>query len=321
MLRSLNIRNVVLIDKLDIDFEAGFGVLTGETGAGKSILLDSLGLVLGKRADVSLIRQGEEKLSVTAVFDTPKTADFDALLGQNDIDVGSEVMIKRSLSTSGVGKIFVNDQPISAKILKEIGKFLVEIHGQFDNQGLLNPANHMGVLDGFGGYEELLTNTAASWEAYRQAYKKRLEAEKNIAQAKEDEDNLRHWIRELEQISPKSGEIDELTARRQELMHAEKIIENLNYAYSSLTQGKDVASVFPVTACFRIVEFFVKSVGCLFCQFGIGLGVFLFTEGFCGLSCQVSTTPQIEGMHHIGGRKFECRAPVSQIFPLIFCIH
>lgn len=242
MLRSLNIRNVVLIDKLDIDFEAGFGVLTGETGAGKSILLDSLGLVLGKRADVSLIRQGEEKLSVTAVFDTPKTADFDALLGQNDIDVGSEVMIKRSLSTSGVGKIFVNDQPISAKILKDIGKFLVEIHGQFDNQGLLNPANHMGVLDGFGGYEELLTNTAASWEAYRQAYKKRLEAEKNIAQAKEDEDNLRHWIRELEQISPKSGEIDELTARRQELMHAEKIIENLNYAYSSLTQGKDVAS-------------------------------------------------------------------------------
>ena len=105
MLRSLNIRNVVLIDKLDIDFEAGFGVLTGETGAGKSILLDSLGLVLGKRADVSLIRQGADKLSVTAIFDTPKSAELDALLAQNDIDVGFEIMIKRSLSTSGIGKM------------------------------------------------------------------------------------------------------------------------------------------------------------------------------------------------------------------------
>ena len=242
MLRSLNIRNVVLIDKLDIDFEAGFGVLTGETGAGKSILLDSLGLVLGKRADVSLIRQGEDKLSVTAIFDNPKSAELDALLAQNDIDVGSEIMIKRSLSTSGVAKIFVNDQPITAKLLKDIGKFLVEIHGQFDNQGLLNPANHMGVLDGFGGYDDLLSQTSTGWEAYCQARQKRLDAENSIAKAKEDEDNLRHWIRELEQISPKPGEMDELSARRQELMHAEKIIENLNYAYSSLTQGKDISS-------------------------------------------------------------------------------
>lgn len=242
MLRSLNIRNVVLIDKLDIDFEPGFGVLTGETGAGKSILLDSLGLVLGKRAEVSLIRQGADKLSVTAIFDTPKSAEFDALLAKNDIDVGSEVMIKRSLSASGVSKIFINDQPITAKLLKDIGKFLVEIHGQFDNQGLLNPANHLSVLDTFGGYSNLINQTAVSWEAYCQARQKRIDAENNIIKAKEDEENLRHWIRELEQISPKSGEIEELSARRQELMHAEKIIENLNYAYSALTQGKDISS-------------------------------------------------------------------------------
>ena len=242
MLRSLNIRNVVLIDKLDIDFEPGFGVLTGETGAGKSILLDSLSLVLGKRAEVSLIRQGADKLSVTAIFDNPKTAEFSALLAQNDLDAGDEIMIKRSLSTSGVGKIFINDQPITAKLLKDIGKFLVEIHGQFDNQGLLNPANHMGVLDGFGGYDNLLKQTSASWDAYCLASQKRREAEQNIAKAKEDEDNLRHWIKELEQISPQPGEIDTLLARRQELMHAEKIIDNLNYAYSALTNGKDVAS-------------------------------------------------------------------------------
>lgn len=242
MLRSLNICNVVLIDRLDIDFEAGFGVLTGETGAGKSILLDSLGLVLGKRAEVSMIRKGADKLSVTAVFDNIENDTFQSLLSENDLDADSEIMIKRTLSANGTGKIFLNDQPISAKLLKEIGKHLVEIHGQFDNQGLLNQANHLSVLDDFGCYNDLITSCADKYNSYRQAVKLRSMAEADIAKAKEDEDNLRHWIQELEQLSPHTGEIDELRVRRQELMHSEKIIENLNYAYSALTQGKDVAS-------------------------------------------------------------------------------
>ncbi len=242
MLRSLNIRNVVLIDKLDIDFRSGFGVLTGETGAGKSILLDSLGLILGKRAETSLIRKGEDKLSVTAVFDNIDNPDFDMLLSDNDLEKTSEIMIKRSLSSSGTGKIFFNDQPISARLLKEIGKYLVEIHGQFDNQGLLNPANHLNILDGFGGYDNLLLNCKQAYQDYKQAINKLAQAEANIAKAKEDEDNLRHWIKELEQLSPQQGEIEELQIRRKELMHAEKIIENLNYAYAALTQGKDVSS-------------------------------------------------------------------------------
>ena len=242
MLRSLNISNVVLIEQLDIDFKAGFGVLTGETGAGKSILLDSLGLVLGKRAETSLIRKGCEKLSVTAVFDNIDNTEFQKLLTDNDLDIESEIMIKRTLSTSGSGKIFFNDQPISAKLLKEIGKYLVEIHGQFDNKGLLNPANHLSILDNFGGYKSLLDNCQTAYTAYKEATAKRISAENNIAKAKEDEDNLRHWINELEQLSPRIGEIEELQTRRQELMHAEKIIENLNYAYSALTQGKDVSS-------------------------------------------------------------------------------
>lgn len=242
MLRSLNINNVVLIDRLDIDFEAGFGVLTGETGAGKSILLDSLGLVLGKRAETSLIRRGADKLSVTAVFDCPNNPELKSLLAENDIEAAGELMIKRSLSTSGTGKIFVNDEPVSAKVLKEIGKYLVEIHGQFDNQGLLNPSAHLGVLDNFGAYPEPLQKCAETYRAYKEISKKRAFAEANIAKAKEDEDNLHHWVRELEQIAPKSGEMDELQARRHELMNAEKIIENLNYAYAALTQGKDVSS-------------------------------------------------------------------------------
>ncbi len=242
MLRSLNINNVVLIDRLDIDFAAGFGVLTGETGAGKSILLDSLGLVLGKRAETSLIRRGADKLAVTAVFDNLTNNDLKNLLAENEIEFAEELMIKRVLSSSGVGKIFVNDQPVSAKLLKDIGKYLVEIHGQFDNQGLLNPANHLSVLDEFGGYNELLSATKSSFADYRSAKQKRITAESNIAKAKEDEDNLRHWIKELEQIAPRVGEMEELQARRHELMHAEKIIENLQYAYAALTQGQDVSS-------------------------------------------------------------------------------
>ncbi len=242
MLRSLSISNVVLIDRLDIDFEAGFGVLTGETGAGKSILLDSLGLVLGKRAETSMIRKGAEKLSVTAVFDNISDADFQKLLSDNELESDTEIMIKRTLTSTGSGKIFFNDQPISAKLLKEIGKYLVEIHGQFDNQGLLNPANHISVLDEFGGYDDILLACYQSYHAYTHASKTLLEAESNIAKAKEDEENLRHWIKELEQISPCKGEFEKLQQRRQELMHAEKIIENLNYAYLALTQGKDISS-------------------------------------------------------------------------------
>lgn len=241
MLRSLNINNVVLIDKLDLDFGSGFIALTGETGAGKSILLDSLGLVLGRRAETSLIRQGADKLSVTATFDNINNPEFNQLLQDNDLELSSEIMIKRSLSSSGNGKIFFNDQPISAKLLKEIGRFLVEIHGQFDNQGLLNPANHRAILDSFGGYDSELQDCHDAYFAYKQAAQSRLEYEQAILKAKQDEENLHHWVKELEQISPRQGEFAELQTRRQELMQSEKIIENLNYAYSAL-QSSDVAS-------------------------------------------------------------------------------
>ena len=243
MLQSLSIRNVVLIDKLDLDFKSGLSVLTGETGAGKSILLDSVGLVLGNRAETSLIRHGEDKLAVAASFSLPKAeSPLWSLFKENELEVEDELIIKRVLSRDGKGKIFVNDQPVSAKLLKEIGKYLVEIHGQFDNQGLLNPANHRDVLDAFGAYPFLLENAKNKFMAYRSAQKARQEAEENILHAKDEEENLRHWIAELEKINPVAGEEDELGKRRLELMNAEKIIENLNYAYGALTQGADVLS-------------------------------------------------------------------------------
>jgi len=166
MLQSLHVKNLALIDEAEVTFGGGLNILTGETGAGKSILLDSLGLVLGKRAETSLIRQGEDKLSVTAIFDAePQNKELQDLLAENELDSGDEMIIKRSLSRDGKGKIFFNDQPISARLLKDIGKYLVEIHGQFDNQGLLNPANHRSVLDAFGNYPELLQTVR---NAYRE---------------------------------------------------------------------------------------------------------------------------------------------------------
>ena len=243
MLSELTINNVVLIDKLDLEFKSGLSVLTGETGAGKSILLDSLGLVLGNRAEVSQIRQGTEKLSVTAVFEGEgKKEEVSEFLKEYEIETDGELVIKRTLDKNGKGKIFINDQLISAKLLKEIGKFLVEIHGQYDNQGLLNPANHKSILDAYGNYKDLKQTVKRCWQEYKQAEKARQEAEANIAQAKEDEDNLRHWVEELERIGTYSGEEEELNQKRLELMNAEKLIDNLKAAYSSLNGNFDIVS-------------------------------------------------------------------------------
>ena len=242
MLKSLSVRNVVLIDSLNLDFSGGLSVFSGETGAGKSILLDSLGLLLGNRADSGLIRSGADKLTVSGVFElADKNNPFFCLCAENDIEVDDEIIIKRSLTIDGKSKILLNDQPITLRLLKELGAYLVEVHGQFDNQGLLNPATHLAVLDTFGGYNAELTALANSYQSYKNLQKQLKNAEQAFADASREEDNLRHWTDELEKAKVKKGEEDELNRKRTELMHAEKILENLNTAYTSL-QGRDIAS-------------------------------------------------------------------------------
>lgn len=238
MLKSLSIRNVVLIDKLDLDFQNGFSVLSGETGAGKSILLDSVGLLLGKRAEVGMIRSGCDKLSVCGSFEiTDKKGELAALCAEYDLDFEHEIIIKRTLNQDGKGKIFFNDQPITQKLLKEIGSYLVEIHGQFDNQGLLNPATHLSVLDNYGAYPEKITAMKAAFAVYKKAKDNRVNAEAKIAQSKADEDNLRHWVDEFQKMQPRENEQEELEEKRRQMMNAEKILENLDAAYKALNQG------------------------------------------------------------------------------------
>lgn len=241
MLLSLSVRNLVLIDKLDLDFSKGLSVLTGETGAGKSILLDALGLVLGNRAETALVRHGEERLSVTAVFKVYGTHPVYGILQENEIDTDDEIIIKRTLDRDGKGKIFINDQAVTAKLLKDVGKTLVEIHGQFDNQGLLNPANHRDVLDAYGNYGALIEQTREKYNSYKAVKNARVAEEEILAKSKLEEENLKHWVDELEKLNPREDEEEEMNKRRLELMNAEKLIESLNFAFGALTQGADVS--------------------------------------------------------------------------------
>lgn len=241
MLKSLSIRNVVLIDKLDVDFHGGLTVLSGETGAGKSILLDSLGLLLGNRADVSMIRTGQDKLTVSGCFEVAdKKGKLAALCEEYDLDFTGEIIISRSLSADGKSKIFFNDRPITQKLLKEIGGYLVEIHGQFDNQGLLNPANHLEVLDSYGGYSAALTEMHEAYANYKKAVSVRETLQNEIEQAAKEEENLKHWINEFAAIKPKENEKEELEKLRLQLMNSEKLLDNFNLAYNAL-HGQSVS--------------------------------------------------------------------------------
>lgn len=240
MLKSLSIRNVVLIDSLDIDFSDGLIVLSGETGAGKSILLDSLGLLLGNRSETSMIRYGTDKLMVTGVFEISPQNKIVDIAKEYDLDIDDEIIIKRTITSDGKNKILFNDQIITLKLLKELAHYLIEIHGQHDSQGLLNPAVHKDLLDEYGKYDKELEQTKQSYTAYKSAASELRSKQENLDKARLDEENLRHWVDELEKTNPQKGEEETLRLRRSELMNAEKIIEKLNAAYTSLNGGNSV---------------------------------------------------------------------------------
>ncbi len=242
MLASLSIRDVVLIDRLDIAFAAGLGVLTGETGAGKSILLDSLGLVLGARADSGLLRRGAAQLAVTATFDIGDGHPARHLLTEQDLDAepGEALVLRRVVGCDGRSRAFVNDQAVSVGLLRRLGEHLVEIHGQFESHSLLDAANHRSILDGFGGTRDEAAAVAAAWRAWREAATARREAEEALAQARRDEELLRHSLGELEALDPRPGEEEDLAERRRVLMHGERLAEALNEAFALLTRNGPV---------------------------------------------------------------------------------
>ena len=239
MLTSLQIRNIVLIEALDLDFRAGLGVLTGETGAGKSILLDALGLVLGNRADSGLVRGGTDKASVSASFE------FAALpqglaerLDDADIEVedGEPLIVRRQLRPDGKSKAFVNDQPVSVGLLREMAGFLVELHGQHDDRGLVNPRGHRTLLDRFAGVDG--AQLAAAWRAWRSADEALGEARLAVETAKADQDLLLAHLAELTALEPQAGEEARLAAARTDMQKGEKLSGDLE-ELRHLWEGSD----------------------------------------------------------------------------------
>ncbi|MBY0301670.1 MULTISPECIES: DNA repair protein RecN [Sphingomonas] len=226
MLTALSIRDVVLIEALELEFGAGLGVLTGETGAGKSILLDALGLALGRRGDSALVRSGAAQAVVTATFDAPPAVT--ALLADNglEIDAGEPLIVRRIVKADGGSRGFVNDQPASASLLREIGGMLVEIHGQHDDRGLLAAAGHRTLLDAYarGGTREV----AAAHAAWRAAEEALASARDGIAAAQRDRDWLEHAVAELSALAPETGEEEMLAERRRTMQRAEKIASDLD---------------------------------------------------------------------------------------------
>ncbi|MFN4283296.1 MAG: DNA repair protein RecN [Alphaproteobacteria bacterium] len=252
MLIALSIRDVVLIERLDLEFGAGLSVLTGETGAGKSILLDALGLALGARGEAGLVRRGAEKATVSAEFDIPAKHPARKLLAENEIPAEDTLVLKRVLGADGRSRAFVNDQPAGVGLLRQLGELLVEIHGQHDTHGLLDAATHRGLLDAYGGHDAPLAAVRAAYDSWQACRKAEDDARAEADTARRDEEFLRHALTELDKMEPKPGEETQLAEQRSFMQGGAKLAESLQAALDELTKGRAVVSA--LNAAHRLVD-------------------------------------------------------------------
>ncbi|MGH6892052.1 MAG: DNA repair protein RecN [Dongiaceae bacterium] len=234
MLTALAIRNVVLIEQLTLSFESGLTVLTGETGAGKSILLDALGLALGARSEATLVRNGASQAIVTAEFAVEPDHPAVALLAEQGLQVDRTLLLRRQVGTDGRSRAFLNDQPISVALLRQLGDLLVEIEGQFEAHGLLDVSTHRGHLDRFAALQGQVDKTRAAHAAWRAAKREHADAMALLEKARTEEEYLRHAASELDLAAPKPGEEAELAAERARLSNREQTMEALNGALADL---------------------------------------------------------------------------------------
>ncbi|RFB79601.1 DNA repair protein RecN [Methylovirgula sp. 4M-Z18] len=234
MLAQLAIRDIVLIDKLDLEIGAGLTVLTGETGAGKSILLDAFALALGGRGDGSLVRHGQAQGQVTAVFDLAMDHPARQLAMAQNLDVDGDLILRRMQMADGRTRAFVNDQPLSAQSLRQIGRALVEIHGQHDDRALIDPATHRELVDTFGGLIPQVEALRAAYDDWRAAEAERDAEQARVDAARAEADFLRHAHAELTKLAPQPGEEEQLAVRRTAMMQAEKVAGELNEAFESI---------------------------------------------------------------------------------------
>ena len=237
MLVQLSIRDIVLIERLDIDFSSGLSVLTGETGAGKSILLDSLSMALGARGDGALVRTGAAQGQVTAVFEPGDDHRVRDILAENAIDADGAVILRRVQGSDGRSRAFINDAPVSVSLMQQIGRTLVEIHGQHDDRALIDTHGHRGLLDAYGGLEAEAGDVAGVWERWQKARRDLEKLREELERGAREADYLRASVEELTRLAPEPGEEDVLAEKRTRMMKVEKIATDLNDAVEVLGGG------------------------------------------------------------------------------------
>lgn len=234
MLRSLDIRDMLIIERLELNLAPGLNVLTGETGAGKSILLDALGFVLGWRGRAELVREGAPQGEVVAEFDLPAGHPAREILDEAGIPGDDSLILRRVNTKEGRKTAWVNDRRVSGDVLRSLSETLVELHGQHDDRGLLNPRGHRQLLDSFGGLDDLVARTRAAWRDLKGARAALAEAREAVQSLKSDEDFLRHAVRELDDLAPEAGEDEALDARRRLMQQAGRIGEDVGRALAAL---------------------------------------------------------------------------------------
>lgn len=260
MLRGLDIRDILIIDRLELEFQPGLNVLTGETGAGKSILLDSLGFVLGWRGRADLVRAGADRGEVTAWFDLPEGHAALDVLAQAGLPESDELVLRRTNGRDGRKTAFVNDRRVSGDVLRRLSDCLVELHGQHDDRGLLDPRGHGALLDAFAGHDDLIAATRAAWAALASARKAEQAARDQLAAARAEEDFLRHAVAELDKLDPQPGEEAALDTRRRAMQAAERVRSDVQQAAHGL--GGDGAEA-QMAAALRWLEGASEQIGAL----------------------------------------------------------
>lgn len=251
MLVTLTIRNIVLIDQLTVGFDRGFCALTGETGAGKSILLDSLGLALGARSDSGLVRKGQDQASVTAEFHIDSKHSVLTLLNEQGIAGDDTLILRRVLGADGRSRAFINDQPVGVGLLKQVGDQLVEIHGQFDTHGLLDPTTHRDLLDDYAGLHNDVRALNRQWNAWSDARVALKTAQVEAEKARAEEEYLRHAVAELDKLNPEEGEEDALLTIRETMKHKAHLLSALDEAWQAISS--DDGAEMRIAAAARVV--------------------------------------------------------------------
>jgi len=239
MLRSLLIKQYALIEELSVEFEPGLNIITGETGAGKSIIIDALSLILGERADSSEIRKGADKAVVEGVFDVVDNTPFRQLLERQEIEFHDELILRREVSAKGQSRCFINDSPVSAAVLKEVGDALVDLHGQHEHQSLLRTETHLGLLDNFGRLDGLTEEFEAAYRECRATLRELLTLKAKERELRERKSLYEFQIKEIDAVAPRAGEEDELENELNILENSEKLFAATERLYAMLYEGEN----------------------------------------------------------------------------------